>query len=450
MTLPPGPPGPALFQSARLIRDPLGFLERCIKRYGDVFTVRFIGMGNLVYIADPAILKEIFTGDPTVFHAGDANSFMEPILGARSLLLLDQDEHLQERRLLLPPFHGERVRHYADLVAAVVAREVERWPDGRAFGLRPRMQAVTLEVILRAVFGIREAERLDRLRDLIPRLLQQGDIIVWLPWLRRNLGPLSPWRKFMRVRDAVDEILYDEIHRRRAFEDLSDRDDVLSLLLQARAEDGTPMSDAELHDELMTLLIAGHETTATGLAWAFERLLRSPGSLRRLTDEIAAGDGDAYLDAVVRETLRVRPVVYDVARLLTTPFSVRGWMLPAGTYVVPSITGVHLFTGLYADAGEFKPERFLEDEGEPYAWIPFGGGRRRCIGAAFATMEMKVALREILSRVELRAPDQAPERVKLHNVTLTPGKDTSVIVTGRRAAPDTSPADAFREVGAVS
>ena len=433
MTLPPGPPGPALVQSARLIRDPLGFLERCIKRYGDVFTVRFIGMGNLVYIADPAILKEVFTGDPTVFHAGDANSFMEPILGPRSLLLLDQDEHLAERRLLLPPFHGEKVRRYADLVAEIVAREVERWPDGRAFGLRPRMQAVTLEVILRAVFGIREAEQLARLRDLIPRMLQQGDLLVWLPWAHRDLGPLSPWRRFMRVRNAVDELLFEEIRRRRALEDLDERDDVLSLLLQARDDEGRPMSDAALHDELVTLLIAGHETTATGLAWAFERLLRTPLVHRRLLAEVDAGEDDAYLDAVVRETLRVRPVVYDVARLLTAPFSVRGWMLPAGTYVVPSITGVHLFTGLYEDAAEFRPERFLEGEVESYAWIPFGGGRRRCIGAAFATMEMKVAIREILSRVELRAPEQAPERVKLHNVTLTPGNDTRVMVTARRA-----------------
>jgi len=245
----------------------------------------------------------------------------------------------------------------------------------------------------------------------------------------------------MRVRNAVDDLLFEEIRRRRALEDLDERDDVLSLLLQARDDEGRPMSDAALHDELVTLLIAGHETTATGLAWAFERLLRTPLVHRRLLAEVDAEEDDAYLDAVVRETLRVRPVVYDVARLLTAPFSVRGWMLPAGTYVVPSITGVHLFTGLYEDAAEFRPERFLEGEAESYAWIPFGGGRRRCIGAAFATMEMKVAIREILSRVELRAPEQAPERVKLHNVTLTPGNDTRVIVTARRAGAGTSVAE---------
>jgi cytochrome P450 family 135 len=439
MPLPPGPPGPALVQSALLVRDPLGFLERCIRRYGDVFTIRFVGMGNLVYVADPDILKQVFTGDPSLFHAGEANRFMEPVLGPRSVLLLDEEEHLHQRRLLLAPFHGEQVRRYADLVAEIVAREIEAWPVGRPFPLRPRMQAVTLEVILRTVFGIREADRLARLRDLIPRLLRHGNLIVWLPWLHRDLGPGSPWRTFKRVRDAVDEILYDEIRRRRGPDDLAERDDILSTLLQARDEQGQPMSDAELHDELMTLLLAGHETTATGLAWAFERLLRHPAALRRLIDEIDADEDDGYLDAVVKETLRVRPVVYDVARYLTAPYSVRGWELPRGTYLVPAITGVHLFAGLYPDAGEFRPERFLEGQAEPYAWIPFGGGRRRCIGAAFATMEMKVTLREVLSRLDLKAPESAPEKVRLNNVTLMPGKGARVVVTGRRVAPAERP-----------
>jgi cytochrome P450 len=366
---------------------------------------------------------------------------MEPVLGPRSLLLLDEDDHLAQRRLLLGPFHGDKVRLYADLVGEIVAHEVERWPIGRPFPIRPRMQAVTLEVILRTVFGIREAERLDRLRDLIPRLLQHGNLVVWMPWLRRDLGPLSPWRRFEQVRAAVDEILYDEIRRRRARYD-TERDDVLSLLLRARDDEGQPMTDAELHDELMTLLLAGHETTATGLAWTFERLLRHPSALRRLVDEIDGGEDETYLEAVVKESLRVRPVVYDVARLLTAPYSVRGWVLPAGTYVVPSITGVHLFANLYPHAAEFRPERFLESQPEPYAWIPFGGGRRRCVGAAFATMEMKVTLREVLSRVSLRAPEAVSEKVRLHNVTLMPAKGARVVVTSRRVQPARMDAEA--------
>src|SRR5215210_6397895 len=230
MALPPGPRGPAVLQSLRLILQPIAFLEHCLRRYGDVFTLRFVGMGDLVYVADTETVKEIFTGDPRVFHAGEANQVMEPVLGSRSVLLLDDDEHLRERRLLLPPFHGERVQRYRELVGEIAAAEVERWPRARAFSLRPRMQAITLEVILRAVFGIREAERLDRLRTLLPKMLDHGTVVVWMPFLRRDLGPGSPWRRFTRVRAEVDGLLLDEIRRRRHAPDLEERDDILSML----------------------------------------------------------------------------------------------------------------------------------------------------------------------------------------------------------------------------
>jgi cytochrome P450 family 135 len=432
MALPPGPRGPALLQSLRLIGSPIGFLEHCLRRYGDVFTLRFIGMGDLVYVADTDLVKEIFTGDPGVFRAGDANEIMEPVLGSQSVLLLDGDEHLRERRLLLPPFHGDSVRRYRELVAEIAGREVERWPRGEPFPLRPRMQAITLEVILRAVFGIREADRLDRLRNLLPRMLDHGTVVVWMPFLRRDLGPGSPWRRFLQVRGEVDELLLDEIRRRRDAADLAERDDILSMLLQARGEDGEPMTEPELRDELMTLLLAGHETTATGLAWAFERLTRTPRVMSRLLE---SPDDDEYLDAVAKETLRARPVVYDVARKLAAPYSIRGWELPAGTYVVPSITAIHLLQGIYEQAEEFVPERFLDEQPDGYAWIPFGGGRRRCIGAAFATMEMKVVIREVLARLEVTAPDPAPERMRLHNVTLMPGKGARVVVRDRERVP---------------
>ena len=431
MSLPPGPRGPAAVQSIRLLLQPIDFLERCLRRYGDVFTLRFIGMGNLVYVADTETVKDIFTGDPRIFHAGEANEIMEPVLGARSVLLLDEEEHLRERRLLLPPFHGERVRRYRELVGEIAAAEIERWPRGRPFALRPRMQAITLEVILRAVFGIAEGERLDRLRTLLPKMLDHGTVVVWMPFLRRDLGPASPWRRFVRVRAEVDGLLLDEIRRRREAADLEERDDVLSLLLQARGEDGEPMSEKELRDELMTLLLAGHETTATGLAWAFERLTRTPRVMATLLESLDSGEED-YLEAVAKETLRARPVVYDVARKLAAPATVKGWDLPAGTYVVPSITAIHLLQGIYDRADEFRPERFLDgDQPDSYAWIPFGGGRRRCIGAAFATMEMKAVLQEVLARVDVRAPDPKPERLRLHNVTLVPAKGTRVVVGDR-------------------
>jgi cytochrome P450 family 135 len=427
-----------VLQSLRLILQPIRFLERCLRRHGDVFTLRFVGMGDLVYVADTGIVKEIFAGDPSVFHAGEANQVMEPVLGPRSVLLLDEEEHLRERRLLLPPFHGERVRRYRELVGEIAAREIDHWPRDRAFALRPRMQTITLEVILRAVFGIREAERLDRLRTLIPRMLDHGTVVVWMPFLRRDLGPGTPWRRFLRVRAEVDRLLADEIRRRREAPDLAERDDVLSVLLQARGEDGNPMGEGELRDELMTLLLAGHETTATGLAWAFERLTRTPRVMSRLLEALD-DDDDAYVDAVAKETLRARPVVYDVARRLTAPVTIKGWELPAGTYVVPSITAIHLLQGNYDQPEEFRPERFLESQADSYAWIPFGGGRRRCIGAAFATMEMKAVLSEVLTRVSVRAADPRPERIRLHNVTLVPAKGARVIVADRvPAAADTA------------
>jgi cytochrome P450 len=437
MALPPGPRGPAVLQSLRLILSPIGYLDRCLRRYGDVFTLRFVGMGDLVYVADTEAVKEIFTGDPHVFRAGEANEVMEPVLGPKSVLLLDQDAHLHERRLLLPPFHGDRVRRYRELVGEIAAAEIARWPRDREFALRPRMQAITLEVILRAVFGIREAERLDRLRELLPKMLDHGTVIVWMPFLRRDLGPGSPWRRFTRVRAEVDRLLLEEIRKRREAADLEERDDVLSMLLQAHDEDGEPMGERELRDELMTLLLAGHETTATGLAWAFERLTRTPRVMSRLLEELD-DEQETYLDAVARETLRARPVVYDVARKLGGPATVKGWELPAGAYVVPSITAIHLLQGIYEQPDEFRPERFLEAQPDSYAWIPFGGGRRRCIGAAFATMEMKAVLREVLLRVSVRAADPRPERIKLHNVTLIPGKGTRVVVTDLVRAPAVS------------
>jgi cytochrome P450 len=435
VALPPGPPGPPIVQLLRLIRDPMAFMERCTQRYGTMFTLRWPGMGKLVYVVDPALIKEIFTGDARVFHAGEANQMLEPVLGPRSVLLLDDAEHLRQRRLLLPPFHGESVRRYGEVMSEEASRELDRWPLGTPFPLRERMQAITLEVILRAVFGIQEAWRLERFRALIPKLLQTSNLIVWMPMLRREGLPFGPWRRFVRARTAVDQLLFDEIRRRRSGEGAKGAGDVLSLLLGARDEEGRSMSDSELRDELVTLLVAGHETTATGLSWAFERLLRHPAVMERLKDELESGEG-SYLDAVVKETLRARPVVFDVGRMLTGDVQIGGHALPAGTYVVPAITGVHRNPSLYPDPEAFRPERFLDGQPESYAWIPFGGGARRCIGAAFATYEMKTVLRTILARTRLEAADPKDEKAKLHNVTLVPARNTRVVLRERLPATD--------------
>jgi cytochrome P450 len=359
---------------------------------------------------------------------------LEPALGKFSLLTLDEDDHMRQRKLLLPAFHGERVRRYAELIADIAQREVDRWPLGSPIALRPRMQSITLDVILRAVFGVRGDERLARFRATVPQLTEASGVVMWLPFMRHNFGPWSPWARFQRIRRTVDELVYEEIRLRRADPDMQERDDVLSLLLQARHEDGTPMSDEELRDELITLLTAGHETSATALAWAFERLLRTPAALERLLGD---PDDDAYLDAVVKETLRVRPVVIDVARVVKRDVEIGGWPIPQGTIVVPAIALVQLRADLYPQPRAFRPERFLGDDQPPsYSWIPFGGGVRRCIGAAFAQLEVKTVLRTVLGRVSLGAPDPEPERQLSRHVTLVPSRDATAVVRERLADTD--------------
>jgi cytochrome P450 len=414
-------------QGLRYMRDPLGFLANHRRRHGDVFTVNFPYFGRIVYVASPELVKEVFTGSPAVFHAGEANAtVLEPALGPNSVITLDDEPHLQQRKLLLPPFHGERIRRYGELIREVTGHEMESWPVGRPFALRPHTQRITLAVILRAVFGIEDEQRVQRASRLIDVFSDRVTLITKFPILRRDLGPFSPWRRFLRARAALDEFLYEEIALRRAAKlGAEERDDVLSLLLRARHDDGSPMSDEELRDELLTVVGAGHETTATGLAWAMERLLRTPRVLARLRESLADGEDD-YLEATVKETLRVRPVIIDVARRLTAPARVAGYELPAGAFVLPAIGALHFREDLFPDPHEFRPERFLDGAVENYAWIPFGGGVRRCVGAAFAEFEMRIVLREFVERAELTAPDTSPERVRIRNITLAPGKGARV------------------------
>jgi cytochrome P450 len=421
---PPGSRAPSPVQALRYARDPLGFLVKLQRRYGDIFTLSFPFFGRLVYVADPSLVKAVFTGSPALFHAGEANAtVLEPALGPNSVLTLDDEPHMRQRKLLLPPFHGEQIRRYGELIRETTEREMESWPVGEPFALRPHTQRITLTVIMRAVFGVSDERRLVRFERLIEAFSERVSLITTFPALRRRLGPWSPWTRFLRAREALDEFIYEEIalRRREVESDEGEHDDVLSLLLQARHDDGSPMSDEELRDELVTVLGAGHETTATGLAWAMERLLRAPRVLARLRDSLAAGE-DSYLDATVKETLRARPVLVDVARKLTAPAQIGGYELPAGTFVMAAIAALHYREDLFPEPEEFRPERFLEEKADNYAWIPFGGGVRRCIGAAFAEYEMRIVLRTILERAELSAPDPNPERVKVRNITLAPGK----------------------------
>ena len=427
-----------------MVRDPIGYLTGLQRRHGDVFSVPFPFLGRMVYFAHPDAIKLIFTGDPARFHSGEAvEAFLSPIVGHNSVFVLDGDEHMRERKLLLPPFHGERVRRYADTFADIAAREVERWPVGTRFALRERMQSITLEAILRTVFGIDDSERIARFQDRIPRMAFTGNLVVWLPGLRRDGDRFGPWARFRRARESLYELIYDEIDRARSDPALEERDDVLALLLQARREDGSAMGREQLRDELMTVIAAGHETTATGLSWFFERVLRHPEVEARLRAEIEDGDGDEYLEATVRETLRVRPVIMDVVRRLKEPTTIAGWELPAGTDVVAGTGLVHLREDVYPDARAFRPERFLEDDAAgPYTWIPFGGGVRRCIGAAFAQLEMKVMARTILENARLVAPSPKPEPQRAAHVTVVPARGARVVLAERSATRDRAAARA--------
>ncbi|MEA2422473.1 MAG: cytochrome family [Thermoleophilaceae bacterium] len=397
------------------------FLESCRRRFGDCFAVHMAPFGRLVYVADTSEIKRIFTGDPKQFHAGEANAFvLEQVLGKHSLLVLDEDAHLAERKLLLPHFHGESVRRYAETMEEIAIAEIDSWPLGATLPMRPAMQRIGLETILKAVIGVSDPGRLTRLRGLMASITGVTPLIqaMWIyPWL----GRFGPWKRYRRRLAELDRVLYEEIAARRSDPSLDERNDILSLLIANGSH-----SDAALRDELMTLLVAGHETTATGLAWAFERLVRHPDALAA-----AASADDAYLDAVVKETLRVRPVVVDVVRTLTADTEVAGYTLPAGTIVLPAIALVQRSERHYDGALDFRPERFLEGSPEPYTWIPFGGGVRRCIGAAFATLEMKVVLRAVLSRVELGPARQEDEGTRMSGVTMLPARGGEVVVRGR-------------------
>jgi cytochrome P450 len=427
--LPPGPRMPRVVQTVGWLSRPFQFVERARERFGDVFTMK-IGRDDLVVLSDPQDIKQVFTGDPAIYHAGAANVILLPFLGHKSVLLLDGAPHLGQRRLLLPPFHGEKMRRHVGLMQEIAEREVATWPLGEPFAVQPHMQDLTLEVIMRIVFGVDEG---DPLLAMLRRHLRAFlDATVDPRAMRRLLlyGPERADRRriFAAVLDPVDAVIGEVIagHRRR--DDLADRDDVLSMLLLARHEDGTPMDDVELRDELVTLLVAGHETTATALAWALERLTRHPDALDRLTEEVRTG-GEEYVDAVIRETLRLRPVIPFVGRKLTQPQTIGGWDLPAGTRVAPSIHLVHRRPDLYADPAAFRPERWLGVRTNPYTYLPFGGGVRRCLGASFAETEMRAVLGAIVANVRLRPAQPASERVGRRAITLVPARGAEIIAT---------------------
>jgi cytochrome P450 len=413
-------------QTLEWIVDPERFMSRCARRYGSAFTARLGPKTDVVFLTTPSAVRAVFHGSPEQMNMGDINGLFRRVLGRNSLLVLDGDEHLRQRRLLLPQFTGRRVTAHRGAMTAAAADDVATWPVGESFALQPRMQAMTLNVILRAVFGLEAGPRRDRLRVLLARLLELNTTIATtLPQLRVELGGLSPWGRLMRCTKEVDREVYAEIARRRE-EPGDDGGDVLSLLL------AEPMSDRELRDQLLTMLVAGHETTATALAWAFERIVRLPDVLTRIRAELEHGM-TAYLDAAIKESLRLRPVVPITARKLTAPYAVDGTLYPAGTVLMPCIYLLHRNPDVYESPDEFHPERFLGQQPPAYAYIPFGGGVRRCLGSGFALAEMSAVMATVLKAVELRPADGRSEPIVRRAFTLSPRAGARVVVTRRMA-----------------
>lgn len=438
-TLPPGPRSNRFVQGIGYAYRPGTFLDDCARRYGEVFSLRFpVGL-PMVFFTSPAAIREIFTAGDEL-PAGKANTIVRPLLGAGSLLVLDGPRHTRERRLMLPPFHGERMLAYGEAMRTIAADAVARWPIGEPFPIHPEMQSITLDVILDTVFGLADGDLRATMRARLRRLLGMVMNPMWLlPVLQKDLGRFSPGGIFRRLKAEIDALLFAEFARRRAAGDTG-RGDVLSLLVAARDEEGQPMTDEELRDEMLTLLVAGHETTATALAWAFHHLLAHPDALETLRAEVASAPLDAaavarldYLDATAKETLRLSPVVTEVGRLLERPTRIGGWDLPAGITVEASIYLVHRRPDVWPEPMRFHPARFVGLRPSPYEFLPFGGGTRRCIGMAFALYEMKVVLAEVLSRVALAPAPGYRMRVIRRSITLAPSDGVPVVVTKRAA-----------------
>ncbi len=442
--LPPGPGSNPWLQAIRYAYQPVAFLEDCARRYGETFLVRMpVGPPASVFFSNPAAIREIFTASDDDLHAGEAASVLRPLLGDSSLLAIDGARHTRERRLMLPPFHGERMLAYGEVMREIADAAIDGWPVGQPFPVQREMQAITLEIILRTVFGFAEPERLALMQERVRRLVALVVNPMWLlPAMQKDRGRLSPGHRFARVKRDVDELLFAEFARRRA--GAGDGTDVLSMLIAARDEDGRPMSDQELRDQMITLLMAGHETTATALSWALHHLIEDPSVLATLRAELDREVGGGalrpeqvmrleYLDATAKETLRLRPVVPEVGRKLVRPMRIGGWDLPAGIVASPAIYLTHRRPDVWPEPTRFDPQRFVGRRPSPYEFLPFGGGTRRCTGMAFALFEMKVVLAEVVRRVQLvRAPGYQMRMVR-RAITFAPSEGMPVVVEKRAA-----------------
>lgn len=445
--VPPGPRSPMPVQTLGMMARQRPYLERLRRRYGNMFSIDVLGLGPMVVLADPALIKHTFQADPKVLHAG-SRSPLRRVLGDNSLLGIDEDHHMEQRKLLLPPFKGSRMRAYEPLIEEIAIAEVQTWPAGVEFPTAKSMQRITLRAILRAVFGA-EGARLTELEALLPPWTEQGQHLSRFPQIQKDWGRFSPWGRFLRLRAKVDAILDTLIDDARRDPELEERLDVLALMVQARRDDGSPLTNPEIRDQLVTMLAAGHETTAHTLSWAVERLRRNPDVLQRLVDEVDSGEGKAFRDATIREVQRMRPVISFAGRHTIQPFEVGGYRIPKGRLIGLSAGLTHYDPNLFERPDLFNPERFLGVNPGTYEWIPFGGGRRRCIGATFAHMELDVVLRVILERVRFLPTDAPDERWQFKGVAWSPAGGGMARIEKRAARP-AADSDAAPEVRAAA
>jgi cytochrome P450 family 135 len=424
--VPRGPRAPGWAQTLLWMYRPTQLLERCRRRYGDIFRLRLGPGRNTIVVAEPTAARRVITGDPSTFRAGDANGILKPVVGPSSLLVLDEDEHLRHRRILLPAFGAEHGREFAERVASVTRRRVAAWKPGETMKLQAEMEAISLEAILGIALGNDSEERRERFRVLIPEMMERcASPFTLLPYFRHELGGITPYAGLRKLLAELDGVFFDAIVERQASSD--DRaSDALSLLCAATDESGTPLSNSQIRDELLTMIMAGYETTTSALAWSFERLLRSPEILQRLLEDLDRG-GDEYLDAVVCEVLRMRPVVPVVVRKTREDLELNGHLVSSGSVLMVAIYLMHRDPDLYKDPNVFRPERFLQREAD-VPWLPFGGGVRRCLGASFAQLEMKVVIRTVLSMARLHADRSRAEPVKRRRFTFAPGRDARVTI----------------------
>lgn len=449
MKIPNGPSSSALIRRLRMLKwifRPLSVLEQRAKRYGDPFVISKNTSPWVVYFSNPKAIQQIFTADPELFDTNSANKILLPLLGESSLILLGGERHQRQRRLLMPPFHGDRLRTYGQVICAITEQVISQWKVGEAFTVRASMQEISLQVILSAVFGLHEGQRFDQLREILTLLLDSvgsplSSVLLFFPSLQKDWGPLSPWGRFLQLKQQIDQLLIAEIQARRKQAD-PNRDDILSLLIAARDETGQAMSDAELRDELLTLLFAGHETTASALAWALYWIDHLPEVQSKLLHELNTLPPDAdptaiarlpYLTAVCQETLRIYPIAINTfPRVTKSAIEIMGYQFEPGTVLMPSIYLTHQREDIYPEPKLFKPERFLERQFSSYEYLPFGGGERRCIGLAFAQFEMKLVLATILSRCELKLASNRPVKPTRRGLTVAPPANMQMVVTQRR------------------